>query len=307
MTIDNNFGAVIVTFNRLKKLQIALQSFEQMSLQPNYIVIVNNNSTDGTTEFLSEWGKKESLFKRIIINKTTNDGGSGGFYVGLKKAQELAAEWIWVSDDDAFPEVNVFQIARDFLNNQEKTKNISAICGSVINNGKIDTAHRKTIIQKKGRIEIKPIGSDEYLKPFFELNAFSYVGTIINKEKLLSVGLPNKDFFIWYDDTEHSIRLSRAGKIYCLPLMKVTHDQPLAQSGINWKTYYAYRNYLIMLKNNFSHLIYLRYLIIYYISGLKFSLSSKNKIKSRMIFDAIKSARKNILGMHPVYRPGWKG
>ena len=41
-------AAVIVTYNRLTKLKKALASYEQQLHKPNYMVIVDNASTDGT-------------------------------------------------------------------------------------------------------------------------------------------------------------------------------------------------------------------------------------------------------------------
>ena len=49
--------AVVVTYNRLAKLKKVLESFDKQTLIPGTIVIVNNNSNDGTFEFLNEWIK----------------------------------------------------------------------------------------------------------------------------------------------------------------------------------------------------------------------------------------------------------
>ena len=41
-------GVVIVTFNRLEKLKLALESFKSQTYLPSYVLVVNNASTDGT-------------------------------------------------------------------------------------------------------------------------------------------------------------------------------------------------------------------------------------------------------------------
>ncbi len=48
-----------------------------------------------------------------------------------------------------------------------------------------------------------------YEKKEFEMGSFTYVGTIMNKKKLLEAGLPNKDYFIYWDDLEHGIRMRK--------------------------------------------------------------------------------------------------
>ena len=50
-----NFGVVLVTYNRLDKLKIALECYEKQSYLPKNIIVVNNASTDGTKEYLDEW------------------------------------------------------------------------------------------------------------------------------------------------------------------------------------------------------------------------------------------------------------
>ena len=48
--------AVLVTFNRLNLLKKAVSAVENQTRKPDHIVIVDNGSTDGTSEWLS--GKK---------------------------------------------------------------------------------------------------------------------------------------------------------------------------------------------------------------------------------------------------------
>ena len=72
-------GAVIVTFNRLEKLKKALQAYSEQTVQAKYIIVVNNASSDGTTEFLLEWKSDDEGFEKVILNLPQNIGGSGGF------------------------------------------------------------------------------------------------------------------------------------------------------------------------------------------------------------------------------------
>ena len=66
----------------------------------------------------------------------SNMGGSGGFYAGIKRAMEQEADWIWVSDDDAYLKDDALKQASDYLEEQPDLDKISAICGKVIKTGK---------------------------------------------------------------------------------------------------------------------------------------------------------------------------
>lgn len=295
-------GVVVVTFNRLNKLKEAMQSFSKQTVAPDYIVVVDNASTDQTPQYLKEWKNKKESYAKYVVTMDENMGGSGGFYTGLKFAQKLKSDWIWVSDDDAFPENNALEIAEKYLN-----KDYSAICGMVINNGKIDLDHRRHY--KRERFRLVPISYSEemYYRENFEVECFSYVGAIINKEKLKLAGLPRKEYFIWMDDTEHSLRLHRYGKIICVPTIKIHHDVGIANTSVpTWKDYYGIRNTADMYRRNFPY----KYFVYYCYGNLvKTSLNiiknknvGFNKMKRKAIIDALRKK----MGINDIYRPGWK-
>ena len=56
---------VLCTFNRIDCLRIALQKYEDQTVKPDFMVIVNNASTDGTKEYLDSWKEKTSFFKKV--------------------------------------------------------------------------------------------------------------------------------------------------------------------------------------------------------------------------------------------------
>ena len=58
-----NIGIVLVTYNRLEKLKIALSCYEKQKTKIDTMIIVNNCSTDGTFEFLEEYSKRELKYK----------------------------------------------------------------------------------------------------------------------------------------------------------------------------------------------------------------------------------------------------
>lgn len=227
-------GVVLVTYNRIDKLKKALEKYDNQTYKPEYILIINNNSNDGTKEFLNQWINKELGYKKYIYNLEENIGGSGGFYIGLEEAKKLSADWIWVADDDAYPEENAFEEINK-LSKEIDFVDYSAICGKIINNGKIDLEHRRRI--KKGIVGIKEynVTEEEYGREYFYIDSFSYVGTLINKEILKKVGSTLKDLFIYYDDTEHSYRLKQEKPIICVPAVIINHDSPIQENKVTWK------------------------------------------------------------------------
>lgn len=300
-------GVVIVTYNRLEKLKISLRCFAQQSILPAYVLVINNASTDATGDFLQVWSQQDEGFKKYIVTTTYNTGGSGGFYTGLELAEKMSAEWIWLSDDDAFPEQNALAEASQFLENYAgNLDELAAICGQVINKGKIDLAHRKNMRRKGLNIVEEFLPETEYQKPFFELNCFSYVGAIIHKEKLAEVGLTNKDYFLWWDDTEHSLRLSEVGKILCVPSIKIHHDVTNGTGEFTWKTYYGFRNMADLYRRHFPRICYKYFILKLMCKTYIMDFMCKNKDENEAIRCSLRDCRNGKFGIHEVYKPGWR-
>lgn len=301
-------GVILVTFNRLDKLKIALDCYEAQTHKPDYIYVINNHSTDGTDVFLKEWQAQTGVCERLVLELPYNSGGAGGFHDGLEAGLKKDSDWLWVADDDAYPEKDAFEKLSsyyDTLSADEQNK-IAALCSTVINNGKIHYGHRNHLYLTKLKCKIIESTPDEYNRKSFGIDIFSYVGTLIKKEVLLMQGLCEKDYFIYCDDQEHSLRIRQAGRIVVVTDSKVIHNTPgFNDKGVFWGMYYHIRNNLLMMKKHFPKRYYLLKLIKAYIVNA--SIFSKNDKKVKALYKAAYSdALHNNKGIHKVYKPGWK-
>lgn len=290
-----NLSMVIVTYNRIEKLKKAIDSIYNQKFLPKDLIIVNNGSTDQTKDYLSTLPKNVT-----VINNEQNLGGSGGFYLGQLEALKKDADWIWLSDDDAYLENDLFEKLDKILPNVKE--NVGAICTKVSTSNSLDFLHRR--ILKKGLFKIKeiPVSLADYSKSKLEIDEFSYVGTLIRKNVLEEIGLVNKDFFIWCDDTEHSIRIRKKYNIEMYPELNVFHDCEPSNNEINWKNYYGYRNFQLIYKWHFGKWYYLFYKIRTF---LKIILA-KDKKQKMILKIAFKDAKNNKLGKSSIYYPGCK-
>ncbi|MBK6915081.1 MAG: glycosyltransferase [Ignavibacteriales bacterium] len=94
--------AVVVTYNRLELLKQCIESIRNQTQKLDKIIVVNNDSIDGTFEWLNS---QEDI---THINQK-NLGGAGGFYTGIKTAYNNGFDWIWCMDDDGLPEINALE------------------------------------------------------------------------------------------------------------------------------------------------------------------------------------------------------
>ena len=76
---------ILVTCNRLKFLKQSIQTMEDRLTTPFRLIIINNHSVDGTTEWLEEL-KKTAKYEIILVNNTIENAPllSGCYTQGLK-------------------------------------------------------------------------------------------------------------------------------------------------------------------------------------------------------------------------------
>ncbi|MFN4074255.1 MAG: glycosyltransferase, partial [Thermus sp.] len=179
-----------------------------------------------------------------VLALPENQGGAGGFHEGMKKAYEEGCDWIWVMDDDAFPERDALEVLLAFRERAEiLVPVLKASDGTVYGAGN----------WKGGRyVDAK---FDSVVESFFPVELFSFVGPLIHRKVILDIGLPRKEFFIWFDDWEYALRARKKGKVtLCVRESVIRHDYgpkrvvlffgkpKLRQFQAPWKIYYGTRN-----------------------------------------------------------------
>ena len=87
----NSISVIIPTFNRKKLLERALSSVFKQTLQPDEILVIDNGSTDGTVEMLS------NKYPNVICIEEIRNGVSAARNAGVLKAK---SQWIAFLDSD---------------------------------------------------------------------------------------------------------------------------------------------------------------------------------------------------------------
>lgn len=297
------FGYVLVTYNRLNKLKITLSHYDDQLERDDMLIVVNNGSDDGTKEYLFDWEKQTNRkYKMICIHMEQNDGGASGFKIGLEKATQLGIDWCMISDDDAYLGNGYIKKLKDCI--FKFGNDYSVFCSKVIYpNKQIQYLHRRYL--KKGILGIKGISASDsdYSKFVFDINLFSFIGVCIKMSVIEDVGYPDENYFIWYDDTDLSIRINQKYKIGCFTDLVMIHDcgNNGANGIVTFKEYYGYRNRLYTLKKYFDKRYYISYLLLLRLR----CISNKRKCPQRVeiIEDAIKGFYRNEKGKNIKYLP----
>ena len=204
-----------MTYNRLPLLQKCIEKLEAQT-EPCDILVVNNASTDGTTEWLAEYAAKNT---RLHARDTgANIGGAGGFNYGMRWAVEAGYDYLWLMDDDCLPEPDAQEklLEADGLLNSEYGW-LSSV--ALWTDGTECKMNRQKLQKKAHRQEL-------YLKHgLAEANQATFVSLFLQAETVRWVGLPIKEFFIWGDDIEYTRRIAVRNKLssYVVEQSQVIH------------------------------------------------------------------------------------
>ncbi|WP_394205548.1 glycosyltransferase family 2 protein [Lactococcus chungangensis] len=206
-------SAVVVTYNRIELLKENIESLlNQNTKSLNNIIIINNNSTDGTKEYLETINNK--CVKIYHLNE--NIGGAGGFNYGMRKfIEETTDDFVWIMDDDTIPKLNALS---ELILASDKIGAFGYLASNV-----------RWINGEFAKMNIPSIDSKNWLEKMDFDNAYprikkaTFVSLLFSRSIIIKYGLPIKDFFIWGDDTEFTQRISINEPSYFVTKSVVIH------------------------------------------------------------------------------------
>ncbi len=278
VSTDNRprIAAVVVTYNRSALLDVCLKALIGQERPPDEILVIDNASTDNTQEMLER--KYEGVITYVRLAE--NQGGAGGFHEGIRLAYEKGHDWIWAMDDDvdpaadalkamvespAFPDPAVGLLAPLVLdpmpqNGNAQTREFSGImAASPSGSGLLPVAsgHYKRFNAIMGFQLL--VTQESLSSPLIPIEAAGFLGIMIQRRAIDAVGLPLKELFLYWDDTDFIYRISRRFKVFLVPSSRILHGQgghlrsPRKVLGFSklgagvpieqvWKLYYYVRN-----------------------------------------------------------------
>jgi rhamnopyranosyl-N-acetylglucosaminyl-diphospho-decaprenol beta-1,3/1,4-galactofuranosyltransferase len=215
--------AVVVTYNRCRLLAQALSAVREQSRPPDEIVVVDNASTDGTSEFLD---RTEGI---RVTHSQRNTGGAGGFAIGMAQALDLGADAVWLMDDDTVPlddaleelcrvrrtyrapssgtdpsgvDEPVVVASRVVWGGPPDSPPLDEDVGKVGADHPMNTPRVKPGVRAAERAAAEAVGG-------FPIRSASFVSILVDARAIERCGLPIADYFLWNDDFEFTTRIIR--------------------------------------------------------------------------------------------------
>lgn len=310
MQMNDQIAAVLVTYNRKALLKDCFDAVVGQTLLPDAIIIIDNNSMDGTQNLLIQenlisskfacseefdFSKKKLPMKNGVVidilyfKYHQNSGGAGGFHKGIKIAHEKGYGWIWVMDDDVEPLPSALELLFKHRNLSQKIGFLASRVRGAESDTSMNLPEVDTSLNENGYPDW-----EKYLEQgIVKIKRATFVSILLNSRIIDTVGLPYASFFIWGDDTEYTLRITQQFRFnaYLVGASVVIHRRE-NQKSISIQNesdpvkakqyYYFFRNHYIIAKKYYLkrdamfNLIDSAYLILQL-------LFSKDKLKQTKI------------------------
>ncbi|MEM2637184.1 MAG: glycosyltransferase [Candidatus Korarchaeota archaeon] len=254
---------IIPTYNSADLTSKTIELLKKQTLVPD-IIVVDGGSTKNDAAILRQ------RFPDITVLRFDEDlGGAGSYYEGGKFAMRKGYDVLIFSDNDAFPvsENLIEKITKTLMKNKKV-----GICGPVI-------------------IYSPNAGKTGYILP--RTHPLIYCG--VRKDVVEKVGFPDKNFFIWFDDVEYSLRVKKAGYLV-VNLPDIMYSHPIKNPFVPYhpRHYYYCRNLLYLRKK--AGLIYIKHVFTECFSTLMMGYMASTSMPRYLLFRAIMDFYHNRMG-----------
>lgn len=211
---------IVLAWNHKDETVASLKSLMQSNYPQLRFAIVDNASTDGTAQTVSE------LFPTVeIIQSPTNLGISGGYNLGMEYALCHGADFVLVANNDIVVDPSMIRNLRTALERHPKAgmamPKIYHYYGDQRRLWCPGAYWRRFPPEVKMQVEVRDVPRFNVLR---EIDYAPSCCLLIGREALEQVGRFDTGYFFYYDDWDLSIRLRKAGyRILFVPDAKLWH------------------------------------------------------------------------------------
>ncbi len=260
--------AIILNWNNYRDTRESIRSLLASSLIPDGIIVIDNDSRDGSGDMLQSDFKKIPIIR--IIKNRRNIGFAAGVNVGIRLALKEKADLIFLLNNDAVVEGDCLIGLKNEMLEEART----GIAGPRIfyshdperiwhGGGRFNHLLSGVVIKEKNKKEGwhgSEIGDVSFL---------TACAMMIHKSVFEAIGLFDDNYFFYAEDLDFCIRARRAGfKLKYASLAKTWHKiGPINQQRVSPFVFFQIaRSRMIFLRKNFKapYLIY-GYLIHFFL------------------------------------------
>lgn len=240
---------VTICWNRKNDILESLKGIAGITYNNLEVIVVDNNSTDGTVEAI------EKKYPDIRIIKMFRNIGIEAYNIGFKNAK---GEYIVILDDDSFPEKNaIIRMVKKFQAN----KKLGIVAFDVRNYYSYDEVSKEIVEENKE----SAAEASNYLM------AFNGAGAGVRRDVFEKIGFYPEEFFLYWNEQDTAFRMLDYGyqiKFFS-DIVSYHKYSPKNRKSLRAPFYYSRNGFWLLWKNypffySIQKTIQLIYMVFYY-------------------------------------------
>ena len=212
-----NLGVVVLNWNGLEVTPLCLRSLLKSSLRPDWIVVVDNASTDGSVDLI-----RQQFPQVILLANERNLGFAGGCNVGIRFLLDRHVDFILLLNNDA----EVGPNALHELMEAAEAVPAAAYTGTIFeksdpprvwfSGGVIDPLSLEARHFTDAPGDSAPPRSTDFI---------TGCCLLFRSDALKTIGLLDTSFFAYYEDVDWCLRARAAGnRLLYVPQASIHHE-----------------------------------------------------------------------------------
>lgn len=233
--------ATILTRNRKELLRQSLTASMEQTRPVDEIVVVDNESTDGTLEMLAD-----EFPSVTVVALPENKGATGGFYEAIAAARRTGADWYWLMDDDSIARPTALEELLAAVDRIDGDGRPALMCSRVVWRDGTPHIMNRPVVSRPAAADVVHALRNRVLP----VRAATWVSLLLSREAVEEFGMPPVHFFYQADDIEYTATMLREARGYYVPDSVVEHRTPAQHTAVDddHRFFYHVRNSILMLR-----------------------------------------------------------
>ncbi len=235
--------ALILNYKAASESISCVESILKHCASINHLVLIDNNSADGSFEAFKQWQQSTRQDKVTVLANPVNNGYAGGNNHGIRWALEhLPVKNFWILNNDAHVDNDAFKPLEDAL-----AENNRQIVGSIIINantgrlecyggGKLYALLGKTKLLGKN-MAVEDIPNMQEHPDYVMGCSMAFAKTLLDE-----VGFMDEEYFMYSEELDWQYQAKKFGiSIQVIPASRLYHVGSMSSGGRS-AFYHYYRN-----------------------------------------------------------------
>ncbi len=212
---------IILNYNGGKDLLKTIESVVESDYLNLEIILVDNNSSDDSLNLAKQWVathcSSENKFPKVhFIKNKKNLGFGAGNNIGIKYAFENGADFVFLLNNDALVQENTISNLVDSIKNEKNIGLVSPIIYSDLDYKKVWFSGGKINWWKMRAEHVQYLTEQGVMTPcsndnnVIQSDFITGCAMLISRDIFEKVGLFDENIFLYYEDTDLSLRVKKA-------------------------------------------------------------------------------------------------